>query len=165
MKKINNSTSEQRKKQLRDLQSMTAEDIDFSDIAELTEEQFRQARRAPYYRPLKRSITIRLDVDLIEWLKREGHGYQTKANRLLRSQMLRDLATERAELRRQSESLAKETQANASSMPVINLLMSDHPPGRAQGALPDPAPSWKQDTPAVSSRTPQTNTPPAQAAA
>jgi hypothetical protein len=33
-------------------------------------------------------VTIRLDSDVIAWLKADGRGYQTKANLLLRHAML-----------------------------------------------------------------------------
>jgi uncharacterized protein (DUF4415 family) len=41
-----------------------------------------------FLKPTKKSVTIRLDADVIEWLKADGRGYQTKANRLLRHAML-----------------------------------------------------------------------------
>jgi|SRR6267142_4294487 len=41
------------------------------------------------YRPIKRPVTMRLDADVIAWLKQGGPGYQTKANRLLRKEMLK----------------------------------------------------------------------------
>jgi uncharacterized protein (DUF4415 family) len=41
-----------------------------------------------FYRPAKRPVTIRLDVDILEWLKSEGPGYQTKATLLLRHAMV-----------------------------------------------------------------------------
>jgi len=40
-----------------------------------------------FYRPAKRPVTIRLDEDIIDWLKSYGRGYQTKANLLLRHAM------------------------------------------------------------------------------
>jgi uncharacterized protein (DUF4415 family) len=40
-----------------------------------------------FYRPSKRPVTIRLDDDIILWLKSYGRGYQTKANLLLRHAM------------------------------------------------------------------------------
>jgi uncharacterized protein (DUF4415 family) len=40
-----------------------------------------------FYRPAKRPVTIRLDADVIDWLKSYGRGYQTKANLLLRHAM------------------------------------------------------------------------------
>ena len=44
------------------------------------------------YRPLKKPVTMRLDVDIIHRLKSGGTGYQTKANRLLRAEILRAMA-------------------------------------------------------------------------
>ena len=41
------------------------------------------------YRPIKRPVTMRLDADVIAWLKQGGPGYQTKANWLLRREMLK----------------------------------------------------------------------------
>jgi hypothetical protein len=41
-----------------------------------------------FYRPTKKPITMRLDSDVIAWLKADGRGYQTKANWLPRHAML-----------------------------------------------------------------------------
>ena len=40
-----------------------------------------------FYQPVKRPVMMRLDDDVIEWLKSYGRGYQTKANLLLRHAM------------------------------------------------------------------------------
>jgi uncharacterized protein (DUF4415 family) len=40
-----------------------------------------------FYRPIKRPVTMRLDGDVIDWLKSYGRGYQTKVNLLLRHAM------------------------------------------------------------------------------
>jgi uncharacterized protein (DUF4415 family) len=45
-----------------------------------------------FYRPPKRPVTLRLDADIIDWLKSYGPGYQTKANLLLRHAMRSMLA-------------------------------------------------------------------------
>jgi uncharacterized protein (DUF4415 family) len=37
--------------------------------------------------PKKQTVTIRLDADVLDWLKRQGRGYQTRINKLLRSYM------------------------------------------------------------------------------
>jgi uncharacterized protein (DUF4415 family) len=37
--------------------------------------------------PKKLTVTIRLDADVLDWLKRQGRGYQTRINKLLRSYM------------------------------------------------------------------------------
>jgi len=45
----------------------------------------------PLYRPLKTSTTIRLDADVVAWLRGQGPGWQTRINRILRETMLRAL--------------------------------------------------------------------------
>jgi uncharacterized protein (DUF4415 family) len=41
---------------------------------------------------VKQAVSLRLDVDVIAWLKKDGAGYQTRANQMLRERMLKDLA-------------------------------------------------------------------------
>lgn len=60
-------------------------DINTSDIAEIAD--WSAAVRGHFYRPLKQSITIRLDADVIHWLKQGGKGYQTRVNKILRRAM------------------------------------------------------------------------------
>jgi len=43
---------------------------------------------ARLYKPIKKTIQIRLDADILEWLKEAGSGYQTRANAILRQAML-----------------------------------------------------------------------------
>jgi uncharacterized protein (DUF4415 family) len=62
---------------------MPDEDIDFSDIPELGDEFFEKAVLVP----AKQLVTIRLDADVVAWLKRNGRGYQTRANKILRTVM------------------------------------------------------------------------------
>lgn len=68
------------------LATMRDEDVDISDIPELPAENWAFARRPALYKPVKKPVTLRLDVDLVEWFK--GHapegGYQTEINRVLR---------------------------------------------------------------------------------
>jgi len=40
-----------------------------------------------FYRPIKKPLTIRLDADLLAWLRGQGKGYQTRINRILRAAM------------------------------------------------------------------------------
>jgi uncharacterized protein (DUF4415 family) len=40
-----------------------------------------------FYRPIKKPLTIRVDADVLAWLKGQGKGYQTRINALLRSAM------------------------------------------------------------------------------
>jgi len=86
MKKL---TASQRNKELKAIAAVRDDQIDTSDIPELTGEQLSRAVRGQMYRPIKKPVTMRLDMDVIEWLKRQGRGYQTKANALLRQEMIR----------------------------------------------------------------------------
>jgi uncharacterized protein (DUF4415 family) len=63
--------------------------IDLSDTPELTPEMFARAvvRRGLKPIPGKRQLTIRIDSDVLEWYRRQGPGYQTRINALLRAYM------------------------------------------------------------------------------
>ena len=80
-----------RRRRLARLAARPDRAIDFSDIPELTDKFWRNAIPNPFYRPVKQQLTLRLDADVIAWLRKQGKGYQTRANALLRSAMLRDL--------------------------------------------------------------------------
>jgi len=62
--------------------------IDTSDIPEMTDQQWEHARRGHFYRPRKRQITARVDADVLDWLKSQGRGYQSRINAILRREML-----------------------------------------------------------------------------
>lgn len=64
--------------------------IDLSEIPPLTQEFFDRAARNPFYRPVKKSTTVRLDSDVLAWLRSQGPGYQTRLNSILRAAMLKD---------------------------------------------------------------------------
>jgi uncharacterized protein (DUF4415 family) len=77
--------------QLANLKRLSARpdsEIDTSDIPELTDEQWKHAVRGRFYRPVKRQITARVDADVLEWLKGQGKGYQSRINAILRREML-----------------------------------------------------------------------------
>jgi uncharacterized protein (DUF4415 family) len=57
-------------------------DIDYSDIPPLDKSFFTKATAA--WPPTKTQLTIRLDADVLAWLKAHGRGYQTRINRILR---------------------------------------------------------------------------------
>jgi len=42
-----------------------------------------------FYRPMKEAVTVRLDADVVHWFKRDGKGYQTRLNAILRREMER----------------------------------------------------------------------------
>jgi uncharacterized protein (DUF4415 family) len=54
---------------------------------------WRRAECGRFYRPVKKAVSLRLDVDVIAWLKKDGKGYQTRANRVPREKMLEDKAS------------------------------------------------------------------------
>jgi uncharacterized protein (DUF4415 family) len=77
------------REQKRDIRAIAAkrdEDIDFSDAPPIL--GWSGAEVGKFYRPPKKPVTMRLDADVIAWLKADGPGYQTKANGLLRHAML-----------------------------------------------------------------------------
>jgi uncharacterized protein (DUF4415 family) len=67
-------------------------EIDLSDIPEWTAEDFKNAVRGKFYRPIKAQVTAKLDKDVIAWLKAGGRGYQTRMNAILRREMEADKA-------------------------------------------------------------------------
>ncbi len=77
--------------QLKKLADMPDSEIDFSDIPELTEEFWKNAVRGKFYKPTKKTTTVRFDTDVLAWLKAQGKGYQTRMNAILREAMLNDL--------------------------------------------------------------------------
>ena len=78
------------KEQLRRLAAMDDADIDLSDIPEKLD--WSNAVRGRFYKPVKESTTVRLDTDVLHWLKSKGKGYQTRLNAILREAMLKDVA-------------------------------------------------------------------------
>lgn len=71
--------------QIETLKVMKESDIDTTDIPPLT--GWNHAVVGRFYRPLKRPLTIRLDADVLAWLKSQGKGYQTRINAILRNAM------------------------------------------------------------------------------
>lgn len=79
--------------QLAELDALAAlpdETIDTSDISPLTEAFWTNAVRNPFYRPVKQQLTVRVDADVLVWLRSAGRGYQTKLNDILRQAMVRE---------------------------------------------------------------------------
>ena len=70
------------KSDLARIDRMREADIDYSDIPPLDKTFLKKATAA--WPPTKRQLTIRLDADVLDWLKGHGRGYQTRINRILR---------------------------------------------------------------------------------
>jgi len=79
------------KRELAALGAMSDDGIDISDIPQLPAGAWKDAVRGRFYRPVKQAVSMRLDADVIAWLKKQGKGYQTRANRILRERMLAEL--------------------------------------------------------------------------
>jgi len=79
------SRARKRSRELIALAALPDSKIDTSDIPEIT--GWSRAVVGRFYRPIKRSVTVRLDADVLAWLKSSGRGYQTRLNQLLRRAM------------------------------------------------------------------------------
>lgn len=84
--KTTQTTSETRgKTDFKRLRQMRDADIDYSDIPKLGK-SFWKTAKLTMPEPKDR-LTIRIDHDVVEWLKKKGSGYQTRINAILRSYM------------------------------------------------------------------------------
>jgi uncharacterized protein (DUF4415 family) len=81
MKKI----SRKQAKELAALARLPDDQIDLSDAPEVRD--WRNAVVGKFDRPIKTPVTIRVDADVLTWLKRQGRRYQTRINKLLREAM------------------------------------------------------------------------------
>ena len=53
-------------------------------------------RRDEFFRPIKKSTTVRIDADILAWLKSKGEGHLTRINEILRERMRDEAAGGRA---------------------------------------------------------------------
>ena len=70
------------KRELAKLAVRPDSEIDFSDIPELTDKFWRNAVRNPFYRPVKKQITLRLDADVIALAPPAGQRLSDESQRL-----------------------------------------------------------------------------------
>ncbi len=78
----------EKRRELQQLAARTDRQIDLTDIPEIREIPS-DAVIGKFYRPKKTTVTIRLDADVLAWLKTTGEGYQTRINAYLRELMQR----------------------------------------------------------------------------
>ena len=83
-----NTLPEISKEDMAKMRSIRDEEIDCSDIPPLSDEFWANTKVRELYRPQKRQVTVRIDADVLEWLKSSGKGYQTRLNEILRHEML-----------------------------------------------------------------------------
>jgi uncharacterized protein (DUF4415 family) len=77
--------------ELKALAEIPDESINYSDIPPLDDDFWKNAEQNPFYKPTKTSTTVRVDSDVLAWLKSQGKGYQTRINAILREAMIRSL--------------------------------------------------------------------------
>ena len=76
------------KTELAALAELPESEIDTRDSPVLPDEVWKNAVRGRFYKPLKTSTTVRIDSDVLAWLRSQGRGYQTRLNAILRREML-----------------------------------------------------------------------------
>ncbi|MCF9000218.1 BrnA antitoxin family protein [Acinetobacter nectaris] len=92
-KELNEHFSDKQDAEIKSLlaEGTIADDqLDLSDVPEITDWS-NAVRHGQFYRPLKQQTSVRLDADVLAWLKGQGKGYQTRMNKILREAMLLDL--------------------------------------------------------------------------
>ncbi|MGH9583702.1 MAG: BrnA antitoxin family protein [Bryobacteraceae bacterium] len=82
-------TSASIKREIAALKKMPDSQVDFSDIPlqDANDLKWKNAVIGRFYRPIKKPIALRLDTDVIAWLKAKGPGYQSRINEILRERM------------------------------------------------------------------------------
>jgi len=90
--KLDQQVTARQKREIQKLATMPEDQVDTSDIPELPPGAWKNAVRGKWYRPVKKAVSIRLDADVLAWLKAKGSGYQTRVNNLLRERMLKEVS-------------------------------------------------------------------------
>jgi uncharacterized protein (DUF4415 family) len=79
-------------KRIAELQDFKTKD--FSDCPAQTPEQLKEFKpkypNDQLYEPIKKTVQISLDADVLEWLKQADSEYQTRVNAILRQAMLQE---------------------------------------------------------------------------
>jgi uncharacterized protein (DUF4415 family) len=76
-------------RQVQALKRMPDSKVDFSDIPlqDPNDPKWQNAVVGKFYRPIKKPIALRIDADVLAWLKQQGPGYQGRINAILRREM------------------------------------------------------------------------------
>lgn len=82
--------TEKRKAELEALVDQPDSQIDYSDIPPLDDAFWARAKPNSFFKPVKTHASVRIDADVMVWLKSQGKGYQTRLNAILREAMLRE---------------------------------------------------------------------------
>jgi len=83
------STSKKSGSDFDPLLVMKDSEIDTTDLPEVSPKQFARTivRQGLKPAPAKAQVTIRVDRDVLAWFRKQGRGYQTRINTLLRAYM------------------------------------------------------------------------------
>ncbi len=71
------------KSDLNRLDAMSDEDIDYSETPEFDDDFLRSVEMK--ISPGKKPVALRLDADVLDWMKAQGKGYQSRINAILRA--------------------------------------------------------------------------------
>ena len=71
------------KQRLKEIATTPDSEIAYSDISALSPEFWKNAK-VVFPQP-KKKVTIRINTDVLDWFKKEGKGYQSRINAVLRS--------------------------------------------------------------------------------
>ena len=80
--------SQKSRSELARLAAKPDEEIKLDDIPEIRD--WSGAIRGRFFRPVKQSISLRVDRDVLAWFKSLGSGYQSRMNAVLRDHMDRN---------------------------------------------------------------------------
>ena len=83
------ATSKKSRTDWKRVDALKDNDIDFSDMPEVSPKMFARAIVRRGLKPVSRKaqLTLRVDSDVLDWFRKQGQGYQTKINALLRAYM------------------------------------------------------------------------------
>ena len=83
------ATSKKSRTDWKRVDGLEDEEIDLSDVPEVSPEMFARAIVRRGLKPVSRKaqLTLRVDSDVLDWFRKQGQGYQTKINALLRAYM------------------------------------------------------------------------------
>jgi uncharacterized protein (DUF4415 family) len=83
------ATSKKSRTDWKRVDALQDNDINLSDVPEVSPEMFASAIVRRGLKPVSRKaqLTLRVDNDVLDWFKKQGQGYQTKINALLRAYM------------------------------------------------------------------------------
>jgi uncharacterized protein (DUF4415 family) len=73
--------------QISQLRALEGREPDTNDIPEAPAENWQNAQRGKFWKARKEAISLRVDMDVLDWLRGQGPGYQTTINRVLRERM------------------------------------------------------------------------------